>query len=181
MLLDNLQPPKAAEPDGLSPMVLRELSSVIAPALQKIFSKSLSSHQVPEDWKKALVTPIFKKDDKDSPANYRPISPTCICSKLLEHINTKSIMSHLEHHNLLYHLQHSFRRFKSCESQLIEFVSDIVDNANAKQTDIIILDFSKDKVPHNRLLYKLENYRITGADLGGGCRGCAPPPPGHFL
>ena len=44
MLLDNLQPHKAAGPDGLSPKVLRELSSVIAPALQKIFSKSLSSH-----------------------------------------------------------------------------------------------------------------------------------------
>ena len=62
-LLDNLQPLKAAGPDGLCPMVLRELSSVIAPALQKIFSKSLSSHQVPEDWKKVLVTPIFKKGD----------------------------------------------------------------------------------------------------------------------
>ena len=81
MLLDNLQPHKAAGPDCLSPMVLRELSSVIAPALQKIFSKSLSSHQVTEDWKKALVTPIFKRGDKDNPANYRPISLTCICSK----------------------------------------------------------------------------------------------------
>ena len=152
----------AAGPDGISPIVLWELSSVIAPALQKIFSKSLSSHQVPEDWKKAFVTPIFKKGDKDSPANYRPISLTCICSKLLEHIITKSIMSHLEHHNLLCHLQHGFRRFKWCESQLIEFVTDIVDNSHAKQTDIIILDFSKafDKIPHNRSLYKLENYGI---------------------
>ena len=75
-LLDSLKPHKAAGPDGLSPMVLWELSSVIASALQKIFSKSLSSHQVPEDWKKALVTPIFKKGDKDSQANYRPISMT---------------------------------------------------------------------------------------------------------
>ena len=43
---------------------------------------------------------------------------------------------------------------------VIEFVSDIVDNSRAKQTDIIRLDFSKafDKVPHNRLLYKLVNY-----------------------
>ena len=73
-------------------------------------------------------------------------------------------MSHLEHHNLLYHLQHGFRRFKSCESQLIEFVSDIVDNSHAQQTDITILDFSKafDKDRHNRLLYKLENYGIIG-------------------
>ena len=44
-LLDNLKPHKAAGPDGLFPMVLWELSPVIAPALQKIFCKSLSSHQ----------------------------------------------------------------------------------------------------------------------------------------
>ena len=115
-LLNYLKPHIVTGPDGISPTVLRELSSVIAAALQKIFSKSLSFHQVPEDWKKALVTPIFKKGDKDSPANYRPISLTCICGKLLEHIITESIMSHLEHHNLLYHLQHGFRRLKWCES-----------------------------------------------------------------
>ena len=69
-------------------------------------------------------------------------------------------MSHLERYNLLYHLQHVFCKFKSCELQLIEFVSDIVNNSGAKQTDVIILVFSKtfDYVPHNRLLYKLENY-----------------------
>ena len=50
-LLDNLKPHKAAWPDGISPMVLQELCLMIAPALQKIFSKSLSSHQVTEDWK----------------------------------------------------------------------------------------------------------------------------------
>ena len=44
-LLDNLKPHKAAGPDGLFPMVLWELFSVIASALQNIFSKSLSSHQ----------------------------------------------------------------------------------------------------------------------------------------
>ena len=58
-------------------------------------------------------------------------------------------------------MQHIFYRFKSCESQLIEFVSDIdiVNISRTKQTDVIILDFSKTfAVPHNRLLYKLENY-----------------------
>jgi len=27
-----------------------------------------------------------------------------------------------------------------------------------------------------RLKYKSEYYIITGVDVGGGCRGCAPPP-----
>ena len=50
-------------------------------------------------------------------------------------------------------------------NMVIEFVSDIVDNSHAKQTDIIRLDFSKafDKVPHNRVDYKLVNYSI-GSD-----------------
>ena len=76
-------------------------------------------------------------------------------------------MSHLEHYNLLYHLRHGFHRFKSCESQLIELVSDIVDNSRAKQTDVVILDFSKtlNSVSHNRLLYKLENYGIRSDTL----------------
>ena len=69
-------------------------------------------------------------------------------------------MSHLEHHNPHIICSMFFYRFKSCELQLIEFVSDIVNNSRAKQTDVIILDFSKtfNYVPHNRLLYKLENY-----------------------
>ena len=49
-------------------------------------------------------------------------------------------------------------------NMVVEFVSDIVDNLCAKQTDIIRLEFSKafDKVAHNRLLYKLVNYSIGG-------------------
>ena len=45
---------KAAGPDGISLVVLRGLSSVQAPVLQNIFSKSLATHQVPDDWRKAL-------------------------------------------------------------------------------------------------------------------------------
>ena len=161
-LLNNLNTHKAAWPDGISLMVLKELSSVTAPVLQIIFCRSLTTHQVPDDWRKALVTPIFKKGDKDCVASSRPISLTCICSKLLERIITKNIITHLEHHNLLFPLQHGFRELRSCESQLIEFVNEIIGNPRAKQTDIIITDFLKvvDKVPHNRPLFKFESYVI---------------------
>ena len=135
---------------------------MLAPVQQIIFCKFLSIHQVPDDWRKALVTPIFKNRDKDCVANNRPISLTCICSKLLEHIITKNIITHLEHHNFLFPLQQGFCELRSHESQLIEFVNNTIGNPRAKETDVIVMDYLKafDKVPHNRLLFKLESYGI---------------------
>ena len=50
--------------------------------------------KLPDDWVEANVAPVFKKGDRHSPANYRPIFLTCVCAKLLEHIICKEIMSH---------------------------------------------------------------------------------------
>ena len=164
-LLSDLNPHKAMGPDGLHPRVLKTLAAVIAPTLQIIFQKSLDTGKVPADWKKANVCPIFKKGERYNPANYRPVSLTCICSKLLEHIVTKHLLCHLEQNNILYDLQHGFRSKRFTETQLITFTHDVLNNLKeGKQTDVIIMDFAKDfdKVSHWRLILKLKNYGITG-------------------
>ena len=72
-------------------------------------------------------------------------------------------MTHLENNHILYDLQHGFRKSRSCETQLIDFIQELNhSNNNNKQTDLIIMDFAKafDKVPHKRLLYKLHFYGI---------------------
>ena len=164
-LLLNLIPHKAAGPDQISPRVLREIAPLVAPALTLIFRHSLSSGEVPDDWRTANVAPIYKKGQKYTPANYRPVSLTCIASKLMEHIVTSNIMKHANDHNILYDLQHGFRKHRSCETQLLQFVSDINENLESKQqTDLLIMDFSKafDKVGHQRLLRKLDFYGIKG-------------------
>ena len=74
-------------------------------------------------------------------------------------------MKHADTHNILYPLQHGFRKGLSCETQLIEFVDDITRNIDAgKQTDCLIMDFSKafDKVSHSLLQHKLDHYGISG-------------------
>ena len=85
-LTESLSPYKAGGPDGIIPGVLRELAEELAPALTIIFQSSLSTGIVPIDWRDAYVTPIFKKGEQYNPANYRPISLTCIVCKLMEHI-----------------------------------------------------------------------------------------------
>ena len=99
---------------------------IVAHMLQIIFQKSLDSGKIPFDWKKAIVTPLFKKGDKCDPANYRPISLTCICCKSMDHIVTSNLIKHLDNHNILYDLQHRFRERRSCETQLIQLVDEFV-------------------------------------------------------
>ena len=117
-LLQNLKPFKAAGPDKLKPLLLKELREEIAPIIQIIFERSLQTGKLPADCCKAQVTPIFKKGSKSSAANYRPISLTCILCKVLEHIIASHVVKHLNAHDLLYDLQHGFREKRSCETQL---------------------------------------------------------------
>jgi len=157
-MLQGLNVNKASGPDGISPRLLKTLSSEIAPFLTKIFQASLDTGTVPLDWRSATVAPVFKKGAKCKPSNYRPISLTCIASKLMEHIIVSNLMSYFDQNNVLNPFQHGFRSKHSCESQLIGFTQEIFDNMeNGKQTDVIVLDFSKafDKVDHQLLIYKL--------------------------
>ena len=115
-LLQGLKPDKAPGPDCIRPLFLQKLHSEVAPILHVIFSKFLQEGTLPSDWLKAYVLPIYKKGNKTCPANYRPISLTCILCKLLEHTVTSSVVKHLDKHKILYDLQHGFHTKRSCET-----------------------------------------------------------------
>ena len=165
-LLKKLNPHKATGPDSIPARLLKELADCLGPVLAILYQASINTGMVPDIWKSAIVTPIFKKGDRNKPSNYRPISLTVICCKLLEHIIHSSVMRHFLAHDVLSDVQHGFRKARSCESQLIITVDDIAQNLdNGQQTDLILLDFSKafDKVPHHHLLHKLKFYGIHGS------------------
>ena len=164
-LLQNLKPHKAGGPDNIKPIILKQLAIEIAPILTFIFNTSLETGEVPSDWRNANVVPIYKKGSRYNASNYRPISLTCICCKILEHVIATAIMKHSDINNILSPFQHGFRRNRSCETQLLQFTTDIANILAAdKQTDVLVMDFSKafDKVGHGRLLHKLGHYGIRG-------------------
>ena len=105
---------------------------------------SLVTGKLPADWVKANVMPLFKKGGKSLAPNYRPISMTCILCKVLEHIINSNIAKHLDRQGLMYDLQHGFREWRSCKTQLAMLIEDPARNASlGKQADIVLLDFSK--------------------------------------
>ena len=165
-LLKNINPLKASGPDAIPNVVLKNCADSLAPVISKIFQLSLDSGSLPEDWKKANISSVFKKGDKHLASNYRPVSLTSVCCKTLEHVVCRHLMNHLESNNILTNLNHGFRSGFSCETQLLTTMNDLfLAFDQSKQMDIAILDFSKafDTVPHNKLLHKLNNYGITGS------------------
>ena len=163
-----LNPHRAAGPDQFKPIVLQTLHAELTPILQVIFQKSLDSGKLPYIWKAANVSPIFKKGDKSDPKYYHLISLTCVLCKVLEHIVASNLTKHLANSNVLFELQHGFRETRSCETQLLMLVDEISKNMQmGKQTDLILLDFSKafGKVVHEKLISKLYFYGIRGKTL----------------
>jgi len=131
---------------------------------------SLSTGILPRDWKSANVAPVFKKGNNNLAENYRyrPISLTCVCCKILEHIVCHSIRAHLDNCAILSAFQHGFRSGFSCDSQLLSTVHDLMSIFDRKkQVDVAVLDFSKafDVVPHRRLLGKLRHCGIDELTL----------------
>ena len=99
------------------------------------------------------------------------MSLTCICCETLEHILVSNINEHLALDRILADCQHGFQSQRSCKTQMVQSVHDIISNRDwavicgHKQTDLIKMDFAKafDKVAHMRLLHKLDYYGIRGS------------------
>ncbi|GAB0183127.1 hypothetical protein GRJ2_000778000 [Grus japonensis] len=73
-LLCHLDTHKSMGPDGIHPRVLRELAEELAKPLSIIYQQSWLTGEVPDDWRLANVTPIYKKSQKEDPGNYRPVN-----------------------------------------------------------------------------------------------------------
>ena len=111
--------------DDLHPWVLRELAGVIVEPLARLFKDSWCSGQVPEDWKRASVVPIFKKGRKEEPGNYRPVSLTSILGKVFEKIIKGHICESPAGEVMLRGTQHGFVPGRSCLTNLVSFYDQV--------------------------------------------------------
>lgn len=79
-----------------------------------IFAWSWQLGEVPEDWRKAHITPIFKKRKKGDPGNYRLVNLTSILGKVNERLVLETISRHLK---IIRFSQHEFT--KVCRTQIL--------------------------------------------------------------
>ncbi|XP_014792346.1 PREDICTED: RNA-directed DNA polymerase from mobile element jockey-like [Calidris pugnax] len=112
---------KSMGPDGMHPRVLRELVDVMSEPLSIILERSWRTGEVPEDWRKANITPVYKRGKKEDPGNYRPISLTSVPGKIMERLILDVISKLIEDQEGIGISQHGFTKSKSCLTNLIAF------------------------------------------------------------
>ena len=100
-LLRGIRPFKATGPDDIPAFMLKNTAEHLSPYLTRLYQLSMDQGSVPEDWRTANIVPVFKKGEKHTAANYRPVSLTSITCKLLEHIVHSTIMDHFHRNTIL--------------------------------------------------------------------------------
>ena len=165
-----LKEDSAPGPDGLPPRLFRELKDELSAPLTTLFRASIKARKIPDEWREATVTPIYKqKVSKSEPGNYRPVSLTNVAGKLMERIVKNELSAHVENNKLMSDSQHGFRAGRSVQTNMVDFNNTTTKWMDeGRSFDVIFLDFAKafDKVCHRRLLVKLEEWGILGDVLG---------------
>ena len=161
---------KAPGTDGVPNGCLRHCEAILAPYLLPLFTASLQLQFVPPAWKSALVIPVPKPDDDlTTPKGYRPISLLPCLAKVLERIVTDRLTHFLETSSALSSSQYGFRRARSTELALWNFVQAaggaLMDR---RKTLVVALDIqgAYDRVWHTGLLAKLADLQVHPALLG---------------
>ena len=163
-LLTQLKVDKSPGIDKMHPMFLREVAESISYPLTLLFNLSVKQEKLPDEWKQAKISALYKKGDKSVAGNYRPVSLTSIVCKVMEKLIRNHIILHMKENHLFTSKQYGFISGRSTSLQLLEVLDKWTEALDRGESiDCVYMDYQKafDTVPHNRLISKLRAYKIS--------------------
>ena len=148
--------------------MFKEFQETLCHIIADLINKCFETGIFPDSLKKAVVLPLFKKDDPEIMSNYRPISILPKLSKIIEKCIKSRLLHYFSRNNLLNQVQFGFLPEKSTQDAMIHLTEQIYSNLHNKLSTLAIyIDFSKcfDTLNRDILLKKLEIYGIRGIPL----------------
>ena len=167
-LLEDLNPSKSAGLDNIGGKFLKEGASILASPLTDLCNLSISLSSFPDECKVAKLKPLYKKETKTKPKNYRPISLLPLISKIIEKIIHNQTQSFLDENKILYTYQSGFRKHYSTDTCL-SYLTDRLRNGFEKGllTGMILIDLQKafDTIDHSILLEKMKCLNFSQSTI----------------
>ena len=156
--------------DGILYQLLKEAGPGIVGPLTTLFNRSISLGQVPDEWKHAIVSPIYKggRKDRRNPTNYRPISLTSCVAQTMEKLLHCQVLEYLQTNGLLYEHQAGFLPNHSTVTQLCFLTHKrqmTLDKGHHVQPTFLDLSKAYDRVSIPGLLFKLSDLGFSGETL----------------
>ena len=145
--------------DRISARLLKDSAECMAPALTRLFNRSLETSIFPSIWKCGKVTALFKGGDRTDCNNYRPITALQTISKILERAVHQQMYEFLSENELLTPNQFGFCPKPSTVTAFAHFTDNILQSLDRGGfTGAVFLDLSKafDTVDHVLLVEKLK-------------------------
>ena len=146
-------------------VVVKHCAPIIAPTLCRLYNSCMLSGSFPDELKLGIITPVYKKRQKDKIENYRPISALPIFGKIFEKLLYSRIYDFMIERKIICENQFGFRKDHSTSHAINHSVNFIKESHALKKHVIgIFIDLSKvfNMINHNTLLQKLYNYGIRG-------------------
>lgn len=167
-IIANLRSTPSKDIYGLDTKILKMAVSHISQPIAHVINLCIENTVFPDSLKVALITPIYKKGNRNDPNNYRPIALLPILSKVFEKVLQKRLLAFLQKYNLISDYQFGFLPEKSTSLATVQVIEYICESFEQNMiTTAAFLDLSKafDCVDHKTLLSKLEHKGIRGKSL----------------
>ena len=166
--IDLLNEKTATGSDEINAKLIKDIKKEISPILTDLLNLGYEKSMFPDCLKSAIIKPIYKNDNKNDIANYRPIAILTALSKIFERSAQIQLTSHFEGNNLITIFQHAYRKGHGTITCLAESLNHIYKEIDSnKYAAIVTLDLSKafDCLDHKLLLHKLKKLGLTEPTL----------------
>lgn len=151
--------------DEICTKIVKSSSKLISPVLSHIINKSIENGIFPTKLKTTIISPLYKKQDKEDVRSYRPIALIPVFSKIVEKVIYNCLNNYFEKNNIFATEQSGFRKNKSIDMAILNFLETIIKGLDKKKrVTALYMDMTKafDHVEHTTLMQKLEMYGVRG-------------------